>query len=62
MLIFDSRVNSNTKSKSNPFYIKYLSNTISRDISEKYKDYKKSSKIYNYNYIQLNCFSSLDMN
>ena len=38
MLIFDSRVNSNIKSKSNPFYIKYLSNTISRDISEKYKD------------------------
>ena len=51
MLIFYSRVNSNTRIKSNPFDIKYLPNTKSSNISEKYRNYKKSRKDNNYNYI-----------
>ena len=62
MLIFYSKVNWNTRIKSNPFDIIYLANKKSRNISEKYRNYKKSSKIDNYNFIQLNCFSSLDVN
>ena len=62
MLISSHRVNSNTKMKSNPFANKNLSSTKSKDISEKYENYEKSNKIHNYNHIQLNSFSSLDMN